>query len=1300
MQSNSANSRADVANVTIVTDDRQIIVPHTITEVVEVNTPGPQGPIGPQGVAGPSVPFTNLGNNTYATTSSLQVSGSFLVSGSSTFTNIGPAIFSGSANIVGATTMSSALVSGNVTVLGTASINVLQINTTINSTGSNVLGDAINDIQTLYGSVIVPTGSLTVTGSVIISGSTPSLQLGSTSFVGDFTNPAITLGSTSNGIYLDSNRISFKAGGVFSGGFSSDGYLTNQIQIRGTLFNDLTTAMFIPYRLSTAGLSAGLGGDSSGSVVLITSGSSRLYVSSSGNVGIGTTAPAYALDVRTTSGFIVSAFKSQYLATGYIGTDNSAIWIGRGTDGFNSAFVAGSNLLLFRANNTQVGEFWSTGNFTIQTGGTYIDAGYKLDVKGSTRVQGAGTTSATTALRVENINTSSSLVVLDNGYVGINTGSAQYNLDVNGTSRLNGSAQISSINLGISNNSQLADASGVMDLKGYNGFTLKTWTAGWASGATALSIAANGYIGINTGSAQYNLDVSGSARIVNTRFDTSASIETITFSKGTIKSDTSGTNHFRIASNAGTSMFIDVGYSNLNINNGINAAGSISLGGTRGRLFLFGGGEDYIGCADGTGYNYSTRISAWSNIEFGPSSGIGQAGFVNRYIMTSTGLGINVPTPTARLHISGSTSDALLKLDTPTASNILYVSGSGNVGIGISTPTVALDVNGAIRSSNAFSNAVGMTLYTLSSRAQLYQAGGVDLAYYDSVTPAVVNGLSLRNTGNVLIGTTTDAGYKLDVSGSARTTGNIQANGFYTNAANGIGWFSPATAIRISTNDNGANIIANNTPYFSFANQGTSITRTSGTGKWFELASFVDFSPSSGTTTMDWLSIAPTINQTGGANGITRGIYINPTLTSAPSFRAIETTTGSVILNGGNVGIGTTSPDRKLHISSSTTTGLRVDVTGNGSDAILIGTPDALIRWSGGSYINKNAFYSATDDQQFITYDGANTQTRLQIKASNGNIGIGTTTPAYKLDVSGSTRINGTINMSGSLTNYNLIDYSGSAYGSTFKLRDWAWNLVNGVSLDTYNMYLNLTGELKVGGNYGLLQSTATTIGGGYPSLTTRLTVQGIGATSTTKTVNIKNSTPVDLLTILDNGQVAFTSPTMSLAASQSAFSISPIISASNIVGGQYYGVSITPTFFQTTGSQTETAFRVAATFTSSNATATSGSNIIADFGSTSAGSQLTVTDVTSGSIYMVNDVSGIPIIEATSNWDVNIYDFPNKIFEKTGSQVNIYGTMRVSGSFILPLSQSATPQTGSAYWSGSFLFIYDGTRYRSSSFA
>ena len=56
------------------------------------------------------------------------------------------------------------------------------------------------------------------------------------------------------------------------------------------------------------------------------------------------------------------------------------------------------------------------------------------------------------------------------------------------------------------------------------------------------------------------------------------------------------------------------------------------------------------------------------------------------------------------------------------------------------------------------------------------------------------------------------------------------------------------------------------------------------------------FAPTSGTGVYNWININPTINQTGGANGITRGIYISPTVTAAADFRAIETTTGKVIL--------------------------------------------------------------------------------------------------------------------------------------------------------------------------------------------------------------------------------------------------------------------------------------------------------------------------------------------------------------------------------------------------------------------
>jgi hypothetical protein len=73
-------------------------------------------------------------------------------------------------------------------------------------------------------------------------------------------------------------------------------------------------------------------------------------------------------------------------------------------------------------------------------------------------------------------------------------------------------------------------------------------------------------------------------------------------------------------------------------------------------------------------------------------------------------------------------------------------------------------------------------------------------------------------------------------------------------------------------------------------------TGTSGSHIGYSMTSSI--APTSGTMTYTGFSFTSTINQTGGANGITRGIYINPTLTSAADFRALEITTGKSIFGG------------------------------------------------------------------------------------------------------------------------------------------------------------------------------------------------------------------------------------------------------------------------------------------------------------------------------------------------------------------------------------------------------------------
>lgn len=135
---------------------------------------------------------------------------------------------------------------------------------------------------------------------------------------------------------------------------------------------------------------------------------------------------------------------------------------------------------------------------------------------------------------------------------------------------------------------------------------------------------------------------------------------------------------------------------------------------------------------------------------------------------------------------------------------------------------------------------------------------------------------------------------------------------------------------------------------------------------------------------------------------IATGLTVGTTpITSGTVGRVLFEGTGNVLQESANLfwdntnsrlGIGTASPDRPLYINSAGTTGLRIDTTGTAGDGLYFGNSTALIRWAGGAYFNNKGMYSGTGDQQYITFDGTSTQVRLQIKASNGNVHIGTTT--------------------------------------------------------------------------------------------------------------------------------------------------------------------------------------------------------------------------------------------------------------------------------------------------------------------
>jgi hypothetical protein len=387
-------------------------------------------------------------------------------------------------------------------------------------------------------------------------------------------------------------------------------------------------------------------------------------------------------------------------------------------------------------------------------------------------------------------------------------------------------------------------------------------------------------------------------------------------------------------------------------------------------------------------------------------------------------------------------------------SSSLFWDGTNNrLGIGTSTPTTTLDVNGTARVATSLNTpAVFSTGGPLSLYGGFTNRGRIDL--FNNTTGLAIdfqgNGSSrmqLHSNGNVLINTTTDAGFRLDVNGSARVQGASSFVGDMTITGSGATSATMALTVQNSAlnnilrvrNDGNVtiNAITNQVGQFNLGNvqfystnnglytpvaTGTALrvesafvsgSTTSSFG--FSFGTFnahnssalnifgtivqSSFAPTSGTQSFASLAVVPTINQTGGANGITRGLFIDPTLTAAADFRAIETTRGNVLFGttSGNVGIGTSSPTYKLDVNGDTKTlGL-------------------LTAYGISTNLSDMAIYNTTNNTgyiRFITQTASAQAERMRI-FNTGNVGINTTTDAgFRLDVNGSARVSGRFTVS------------------------------------------------------------------------------------------------------------------------------------------------------------------------------------------------------------------------------------------------------------------------------------------------